>query len=55
MKKLGAFGDTLVSTDRRGGLIPFSSSQGEGRHGAVTTYQFLAAIAPGKPVGASLS
>ncbi len=46
MKKLGAFGDTLVSTDRRGGLIPFSSSQGEGRHGAVTTYQFLAAIAP---------
>lgn len=46
MKKLGAFGDTLISTDRRGGLIPFSSSQGEGRHGPVTTYQFLAAIAP---------
>ncbi len=46
MKLLGAFADTLVSTDRRGGLIPFSSSQGEGRFGSISTIQFLAAIAP---------
>ncbi len=46
MKSLGAFADTLISTDRRGGLIPFSSSQGEGRGTGVSTYQFLAAIAP---------
>ena len=30
MKKLSAFADTLISTDRRGGLLPFSSGQGEG-------------------------
>ncbi len=46
MKLLGAFADTLVSTDRRGGLIPFSSGQGEGRFGGINTIQFLAAVAP---------
>lgn len=46
MKKLGAFGDVFISTDRRGGVIPVSSSQGEGRHAAIPTYQFLAMLSP---------
>lgn len=46
LKKLGAFADVFISTDRRGGLIPFSSGQGEGRHASVMTYQFLSLLAP---------
>ncbi len=46
LKKLGAFADVFISTDRRGGLIPFSSGQGEGRHASAMIYQFLSLLAP---------
>ena len=46
MKNLGRFGDAFISTDRRGGVIPVSSSQSEGRHAAIPTYQFLALLSP---------
>ena len=46
MKNLGAFGDAFISTDRRGGVIPISSGQGNGRGTSPTVNQFLARIAP---------
>ena len=46
MKNLGNFADTFVSTDRRGGMIPISSGQGNGRGVNPSVVQFLARIAP---------
>ena len=46
MKNLGNFGDAFISTDRRGGFIPVSSGQGNGRGASPALAQFLARIAP---------
>ena len=46
MKSLGNFADTFISTDRRGGMSPISSGQGNGRGTSPSVVQFLARIAP---------
>ncbi|OGV35424.1 MAG: hypothetical protein A2020_06745 [Lentisphaerae bacterium GWF2_45_14] len=46
LAKVGAYADAFISTDRRGGLVPFSSGQGEGRHGDLTGVAFMASLCP---------
>ena len=48
LKNLGVFADTCISTDRRGGLIPFSSGQQVIAHNKIgsSVLQFLALAAP---------
>ena len=46
LAKVGAYADAFISTDRRGGLVPFSSGQGEGRAGGLDAIAFMAAICP---------
>jgi len=42
--KTGAYADAFISTDRRGGLVPFSSGQGEGRAGSLEAIAFMASL-----------
>ena len=47
LKNLGKFADAFISTDRRGGVIPVSSGQGNARNAfRIGLCQFLAILAP---------
>ena len=46
LQNLGKFADVFISTDRRGGMVPISSGQGNGRGAMLSTVQFLAICAP---------
>lgn len=46
LEKLANYGDAFISTDKRGGLVPYSSGQGECRGVTLDAQAFLAYICP---------